>query len=200
MEEDDKFAVEEARVQRTEATCCKEKAVLVTVYVERPRIKRKVSQNHHHHHHHHHHHLRQTIKRELILHNQGPSGKGYDRRAQLLQYSQHLRESARSETRPPQPSPLKPTSSSNQKPTSEIVAVQTQSKRPGTPACRGSRKILIPNFFRSLTSSKAKKERKKKKQSGSISNTIKPATKSLEMPKRKRGFISNCFSAFQKHS
>ncbi|KAK4557706.1 hypothetical protein RGQ29_007462 [Quercus rubra] len=101
------------------ATCRKEKAVLVTVYVERPR--KKASTNHHHHHHHHHY-LHHTTKREVTQVNHGASGpgKGYDRRAQLLQYSKRLRESSRSATITPLP--LEPTSSSNhnQQPSTQL--------------------------------------------------------------------------------
>ncbi|KAG2680076.1 hypothetical protein I3760_11G081600 [Carya illinoinensis] len=62
-------------------TYSKEKSVLLKVYGP------------HHHHHHHHHHLHQTIRREVILYNvnAGASSKGYDGRAQLLQYSRQLR-------------------------------------------------------------------------------------------------------------
>ncbi|KAG6635867.1 hypothetical protein CIPAW_11G072700 [Carya illinoinensis] len=72
-------------------TYSKEKSVLLKVYVEHPR-KKRVSQGPHHHHHHHNHHLHQTIRREVILYNvnAGASSKGYDGRAQLLQYSRQL--------------------------------------------------------------------------------------------------------------
>ena len=93
--------------------------MLVTVYVERPR--KKASTNHHHHHHHHHY-LHHTTKREVTQVNHGASGpgKGYDRRAQLLQYSKRLRESSRSATITPLP--LEPTSSSNhnQQPSTQV--------------------------------------------------------------------------------
>ncbi|GMY29899.1 Protein lingerer like [Fagus crenata] len=139
------------------ATCCKEKAVLVTVYVERPK-KRKVSTNHHHHY------LHRTTKQEVTQFSPCASGKGYDRRAQLLQYSQHLRESSRSATITPLP--LKSSSSINKQPTTQITAVQRKQKDDRAPACLGSWKISIQNFFRSLTSIQAKKERKKKKHRG----------------------------------
>ncbi|KAL4602314.1 hypothetical protein ACB092_10G044200 [Castanea dentata] len=156
------------------ATRCKEKAVLVTVYVERPR-KRKVSTNHRQHHHHNHY-LHHTTKRGVTQVNHGahgPGNKGYDRRAQLLQYSKHLRESSQSATTTPLP--LRPTSSSNQQPSTQIAAFQRKRKQDRAPACLGIWKILLPNFFRYLIFSKARKERKKKKHRGSKSNTLKEA-------------------------
>ncbi|XP_018847555.2 cyclin-T1-like [Juglans regia] len=178
-------------------TYSKEKSVLLKVYVEHPR-KKRVSQSQHHHHHHHHHHLHQTIRREVILYNvNGASTKGYDRRAQLLQYSRQLRLSARSASK----SPFESSSSSgNHKPTSQsTVAVprkSSKSKHPKTPGCSfGNWKILLPSFFRSLTGSKGKKERKNIKQSGWTSSKIKAFTKSLQMQKKKRGSISGCINS-----
>ncbi|KAM3686872.1 hypothetical protein ACJW30_10G034700 [Castanea mollissima] len=142
------------------ATRCKEKAVLVTVYVERPR-KKKVSTNHHQHHHHNH-----------YLH-QKRGNPSQPWRAQLLQYSKHLRESSQSVTTTPLP--LRPTSSSNQQPSTQIAAFQRKRKQDRAPACLGIWKILLPNFFRYLICSKARKERKKKKHRGSKSNTLKEA-------------------------
>ena len=72
--------------------CCKEKAVLVAVYEEKPRKRRTVTRNkdnikHHHHHHHHHHlHIHESKKSE-----------GNNRKAELLSYSKHLRESKKLE-------------------------------------------------------------------------------------------------------
>ncbi|KAL6279885.1 hypothetical protein ACE6H2_016766 [Prunus campanulata] len=69
------------------------------MYVEK--LKRRPFSNHRHHHHHHHHnnhhHIHPTIKREVVHYRRGADGRGYiSRRAELLQYSQHLRQSARS--------------------------------------------------------------------------------------------------------
>lgn len=74
------------------------KAVLVTMYVEKPRrLLGANGHRHHHHHHHHSHRVHHTIKREVIHYtHDGDAGKRYiNRRAELLQYSQLLRKSAR---------------------------------------------------------------------------------------------------------
>ncbi|OMO96286.1 hypothetical protein CCACVL1_05011 [Corchorus capsularis] len=98
------------------ATYSKNKAVVVTVYVERQR--RKVSSNHRNRHQHYLHH---TIKQELVQHNHGGgAGKGYNRRAELLHYSRRLRESARLEALP-KPLESKPVSSTEQPPSNNIV-------------------------------------------------------------------------------
>lgn len=63
-----------------QSTCCKEKAVLVTTYIEKPRTRSAYSNRHHCLHH--------TL-------NVKQAGKGYiNRRAELLHYSHCLRESA----------------------------------------------------------------------------------------------------------
>ncbi|KAJ0047916.1 hypothetical protein Pint_15758 [Pistacia integerrima] len=95
------------------AKFCREKAVLITVYVEKPRRRRVLSNQHHHHHHHHHHYLLRG------------SGKGYNRRAELLRYSQSLRESVRPAASSSSSSSTtlllpKPTSPKNQQPTTKV--------------------------------------------------------------------------------
>ncbi|KAF9625649.1 hypothetical protein IFM89_025134 [Coptis chinensis] len=72
--------------------CCGEKAVLVTVFVERP-TRRRVSSNHHPNKIHH------PIT-QAVIRNRG-GGRGYDRKAELLRYSHCLRESARSTSTTP---------------------------------------------------------------------------------------------------
>ncbi|KAF9689747.1 hypothetical protein SADUNF_Sadunf01G0124400 [Salix dunnii] len=69
-------------------------AVIVSVYEERPGKRRVLSSlpppNSHHHHYVHH-----VIKQEVTLNKNGDSGKGYSRRAELLHYSQRLRDKPR---------------------------------------------------------------------------------------------------------
>ncbi|KAF5734247.1 hypothetical protein HS088_TW16G00694 [Tripterygium wilfordii] len=79
------------------ANSCRGKAVLLTVYVEKPR-RRSSSRNkhHHHHHHHHYHHLHHNNR-----HVAAGGNTGYNRRAQLLQYSQNLRDHSASTNHPP---------------------------------------------------------------------------------------------------
>ncbi|KAA8525980.1 hypothetical protein F0562_007920 [Nyssa sinensis] len=170
-------------MQTRMATCCKEKAVLVAVYVERPR-KRRVSSNHYHH---------------LHLHQpkHGVNGGGYNRRAELLDYSHRLRESARSgASLPSHPKPV----SSNQQPLIQIFAAESKPKHAKVPSCLGKWKLMIPSFFGAMTISQAKKERKKKKKKNSGSNTIKMKAaiiKSYQVQK-KRGFISKLLATLQK--
>lgn len=83
-------------LDKFQVPCWKDKPVLLSVYVERPKRRPASLTHHHHHHHHHHHYVHHTIKREAISHRDGAAGKGYttSRRAELLQYSQRLRQSA----------------------------------------------------------------------------------------------------------
>ncbi|XP_057476405.1 uncharacterized protein LOC130764283 isoform X2 [Actinidia eriantha] len=162
-------------------TCSKDKAVLVAVYVETPR-KRTFSSNHHHH---------------IHLHQPKHGGGGYNRRAQLLDYSRHLRESARSGSSP------KPVSSSNQQPMKQITAVGSKPKNGKVPACLGNCKIAIPSFLRSLTTLQAKKQTKttmKKKtcESESAATKMKSVMKRLQVQK-KGGILSKLHAALQKH-
>ncbi|KAL4587968.1 hypothetical protein LXL04_000845 [Taraxacum kok-saghyz] len=73
-------------------TCYREKHVHVAVYVEKP-IKRRPSKNNNKNHHH-------RIRQQKIIGN-------YNRRAELLRYSHHLRESAKSTKTSSSPDPLK---------------------------------------------------------------------------------------------
>ncbi|KAI4327193.1 hypothetical protein L6164_019683 [Bauhinia variegata] len=171
-------------------TCCKDKVVLVRVYVEKPRKKRE-SSNHHHHHHHYHFH--QTFRREVV---QGTAGKGYDRKAELLRYSQRLRQSARS-------APSIPLLSNKQIPNNnrqliKIVPSQRKPKTSEKPSCFGNWKLTIPSFLRSLTSTKSKKKRKR---SGLSSSQTRNVIKKLESQmKRKSASISKFLSTTRKRS
>ncbi|KAJ0104681.1 hypothetical protein Patl1_18358 [Pistacia atlantica] len=187
-------------ISKFQAKFCREKAVLITVYVEKPRRRRVLSNQHHHHHHHHY--LHHINNREVIR----GSGKGYNRKAELLRYSQSLRESVRPAASSSSSSSTtlllpKPTSPKNQQPTTKTVAVlHRKPSYSRTPTCLGNWKLLVPSFIWSLTSPKARKARKKQKHGGSTTtNKMKALMKSLEIQKKKRFIIPKLFSAFRKH-
>lgn len=101
FEEKEKYHLTEYWSLEFQGTYSKEKGVLVSVYVEKPKRRTFSNYRHHHHHHHHHHnnhhHIHHTIKRDVVHYRRGADGRGYiSRRVELLQYSQHLRQSARS--------------------------------------------------------------------------------------------------------
>lgn len=77
--------------------CCGDKAVVVAVYAEKPRGKggdgRHRHDLHHHHHHHHYHNFHQNQNGSRI---DGKKARGYNRRAELLDYARHLRSPAQS--------------------------------------------------------------------------------------------------------
>ncbi|KAL5748378.1 hypothetical protein ACOSP7_025415 [Xanthoceras sorbifolium] len=181
----------------------KGKPVFISVYVEKTRRRRVSSKNqHHHHHHHHHHHLLHRSINQEVIHDQyknGGSGKGCNRRAELLRYSQSLRDSAGSaaSTTLLLPKPIPPPN--NQQPTtSNAIAVHRNRNHGRTPTCLGNWRILIPNFIRSFITPKDKKEMKKrKKQSGSTTNKMKALIKGFEVQK-KRTSITKLLSAFRK--
>lgn len=83
--------------------CCGEKAVLVSVYVERPRRELRTNPSRKRHQHH--------VRGKVI--NGGRVGGGYDRRAHLLHYSQQLREAARIQSPASTPSNQSPLDSPN---------------------------------------------------------------------------------------
>ncbi|XP_062026271.1 uncharacterized protein LOC133742600 [Rosa rugosa] len=171
-------------------TCPKSKPVLLTVYVERP--KRRPSSSTHPHQHHPY--IQHTIKREVIHYRHGAGGQGYiSRRAELLQFSQRLRLSARSTAPASKPYYQNHTKS----PAAKIVAVRRKPKNSDqAPSCFGNR--IFPSIFGLCTNFQAKKERMTtKKRSGTTSNKIKSAINSLKGQK-KQGFFSKLFSASSK--
>ncbi|KAJ6714920.1 hypothetical protein OIU85_026427 [Salix viminalis] len=111
-----------------QAKLCRGEAVIVSVYAERPgkrRVSSSSSNSHRHRRHHHHHHVHHVIKQEVNLNKNGDSGKGYSRRAELLHYSQRLRESALSATSAPLvPKPV--SSNHHHQPTTNIVAAPSK--------------------------------------------------------------------------
>ncbi|XP_039166931.1 SKI/DACH domain-containing protein 1-like [Eucalyptus grandis] len=187
------------------ASCCKEKAVLISVYVEKPQ-RRKISlpdpshRPHHHRHHYRHHHLHlhhPNGERQIQSHSTF-SGKGYNRRAELLHYSQHLRESAQpaAESTSLLPAPI---STNNHRISDKTVTVQRKRKVEMAPFCLGNYKTSIKRFLQSLKSFQAKKDSKKRKKNsrGSTGNKGQSVTKSLEVPK-KWAFWANMLSALRK--
>ncbi|ONI06360.1 hypothetical protein PRUPE_5G055600 [Prunus persica] len=182
-------------------TCCKEKGVLVSVYVEKPKRRTFSNHRHHHHHHHHnnHHHIHHTIKREVVHYRRGADGRGYiSRRAELLQYSQHLRQSARSAPAASTALNPRPNHTNSQQSHAQIVAVRRKpNKISKAPICFGNWKI--PGMFGFFTSSQAKKDRKTRtKRTGSTtSNKIKAVIKSLKVQKQ-RGVFSKMFSSTKR--
>ncbi|XP_056174411.1 uncharacterized protein LOC130140071 [Syzygium oleosum] len=178
-----------------QASCSKDKAVLISVYVEKPQRRKLSSPNpshrphhhRHHYHHHHHHHLHRPNEERQIQSKGTFSGKGYNRRAELLHYCQHLRKSAHpaAESTSLLPAPI---STNNYRISDKTVAVQRKQKLETAPACLGNYKITITRFLRSLTSFQAKKDRKKRKKDtgGSTGNKEQAEMKSLEVK-------SSCF-------
>ncbi|KAL7167019.1 hypothetical protein ACSBR2_037641 [Camellia fascicularis] len=173
-----------------QGTFCKEKAVLVAVYVETPK-KRRLSSNNHHHDSHHHHHYHQHY---LHQPKHGANGGRYNRRADLLDYSRHLRASAQSGPSTPVLHPKPVPSEPNNQPMTQIIGVGDKtkgSKVTRLPSCLGNLKLVIPSFLRSF---QAKKERKKKKRTDdSTEIKMKSIMKSFQVQK-KRGipFKTTC--------
>ncbi|WCJ25752.1 hypothetical protein M5689_007615 [Euphorbia peplus] len=155
------------------AKLCK-KGVVISIYVEKP-SKRNVSSNKNYY-------VHQSIRHEH--HQNVNTGKGLNRKLELLLYSRRLRESAR-------PNPSVPTILN---PTVRVDDVQRKPKPKKAPTCPINWKILNLNFCRSLTSVQIKKGNNKSKHNG----YIKSAIKSLKVTKKK-GFVSKFLSMFQKH-
>lgn len=142
----------------------KDKAVLVKVYVEKPKKKRSSSSIQQHHHHHHHYHIHHTVKQQDIDGSASTSSsKGYDRRSGLLMYSRLLRNSTKGEGASSMPLLPKDSANNNiQTPIAQMSSIKKKPKHAGTPGCFGNWKLLIPRFLRSW-SNDPKKEKKKKK-------------------------------------
>ncbi|KAG4933239.1 hypothetical protein JHK87_047241 [Glycine soja] len=147
-------------------TYCNDKAVLVRVYVEKPRKKSSSSIQHQHLHYH----IRHTIRQEVVL---GSGSKGsYARRAGLLMYSHLLRESAKGALSTPSFSKL--VANNNLQPPTQITP--SNKKKPvyrEKPTCFGSLKLLIPRFLRSWSKAKNKEKNKKPMHGGFSGNGMK---------------------------
>ncbi|KAK9059176.1 hypothetical protein SSX86_021795 [Deinandra increscens subsp. villosa] len=166
-------------------TCCKEKVVLVAVYEEKPRKKRltkakgKVSDNikHHHHHHHHHIHVHESKNNN--------KNKG-NRRAELLSYSQHLRESSKTKASTPPPHPPKSLVASSPTKDQETIK-QVHDDQQKQKLKKQSGRLNMNNMFKCFAISYAKRKAKKK--------TKKKKKKSNESSSHKANLIMKQFSA-----
>ncbi|KAF8032729.1 hypothetical protein BT93_D1596 [Corymbia citriodora subsp. variegata] len=172
------------------ASCCKEKAVLISVYVEKPQRRKLSSPNpsrcphhhrcchHHRHHHHRHHHLHpHHPNEERQIQSEGTIfGEGYNRRAELLHYSRYLRESSKPATESTSLLPA-PVSTNNHQ-----ISDKRKRKVEMAPSCLGNYKTSIKRFLLPLTSFQAKKDSKKRKKNtrGSTGNTMQTVMKSAK--------------------
>ncbi|KAJ8556471.1 hypothetical protein K7X08_032223 [Anisodus acutangulus] len=159
-------------------TYLRERTVYVAVLVEGPRRRSSTTNSKFHHHHHQHLHVRHVA-----------NGGGYNRKAQLLEYSRNIRASDR-----PKPStPLVPKPVQRQN--SQIVAVKNKPKHVTLPTCMGNWKVVMPRFLRSFMSQN--KKSKKKKSMASKTNKIKAMVKSFQV-QRKPGLFSKIFASLRK--
>ncbi|KAF3672284.1 hypothetical protein BC332_00671 [Capsicum chinense] len=159
-------------------TYLRERTVYVAVLVEGPRRRKNSSTNNKIHHYQHQHlHVRHVV-----------NGRGYNRKAQLLEYSRNLRAANRS-----QPSVSQPVQRQN----SQIVAVKNKPKYVTVPACMGNWKFVMPRFLRSFMSQNKKSKKKKKKNMASKTNKIKAMVKSFQV-QRKSGLFSKFFASVRK--
>ncbi|XP_058085336.1 uncharacterized protein LOC131232856 [Magnolia sinica] len=161
--------------------CCGEKAVVVSLYVEGPRKGSSETDKHHHYH---------RIRKRPTHHK---LDGGPNRRANLLLYSQHLRETATVQSATP--SPPHPASNDPQ-PISKIIPAGSKHKNSRTPTCLGDLRALIPRFIRSLAGLSSKKE-KKKEHSRSTPNKMNTVIKSLDV-KKKLGFVTKLLKTLRK--
>ncbi|XP_011070285.1 uncharacterized protein LOC105155983 [Sesamum indicum] len=187
-------------------TCCPEKTVLVAVYAETPRkslplfqdalqrnriLETRSDKQNCRHHCYHHFHSDDIAKRD-------GGGKGYNRRAQLLEYARDLRASAR---RPPASSSSLPSHSTSQTkrvPAVQMISADTPSKRANSQACLGKWERLIPNFILlkiGLNSSKHKGNKKHKNNSSvsTTTNNMKAVAKSILQGQKKGSCFSKLF-------
>ncbi|KAJ1415054.1 hypothetical protein SESBI_18416 [Sesbania bispinosa] len=139
-----------------------DKAVVVSVYVEKPREKRPSSIQLHNHHYHVHH----TDRKEVIP---GSASKGYDRRSGLLKYSHFLRESAKGASSTPL---LTKCSTNNFQPPIQMVPLR-KPKNAERPASLGNWKLLIPSFLRSWLNAQKMEKKKKRMRGGFLGNGLK---------------------------
>ncbi|KAM3322165.1 putative protein isoform X2 [Capsicum chacoense] len=175
-------------------TYLRERTVYVAVLIEGPRRRKNSSTNNKIHHCQHQHlHVRHVV-----------NGRGYNRKAQLLEYSRNLRAANRS-----QPSVSQPVQRQNSQPStpmvpqqvqrqnSQIVAVKNKPKYVTVPACMGNWKFVMPRFLRSFMSQNKKSKKKKKKNMASKTNKIKAMVKSFQV-QRKSDLFSKFFASVWK--
>ncbi|CAI9784451.1 unnamed protein product [Fraxinus pennsylvanica] len=128
-----------------DATCCKERVVLVAVYVARPR-RRLPSSNYHN-------------QQHFPQANCAAGGRRYNMRAELLDYARDLRTSAR----PGGSSPVHLSSQIIQPRAVQITPAQRKIRKTTVPTCLGNWKLLLPRFLTSIPASKTLKMKKKNK-------------------------------------
>ncbi|XP_011650374.1 uncharacterized protein LOC105434777 isoform X1 [Cucumis sativus] len=152
------------------ATVSKENKVLVTVYSEKQEPRLPVNR-----------YQRDNVNK--VVRNQwkqDTANKGYNRRTELLKYSQRLRKSARSPASPyirtPEPIPLK-----NKQPIARSIAINLvctsfslvnlcgKPKGPRFTSCFGN---LIQRSYKALTSFQPKKDRQKQNQSSGSTKKV----------------------------
>nr|GFA35963.1 hypothetical protein [Tanacetum cinerariifolium] len=174
--------------------CCKEKAVLVAVYEEKPR-KRRTTRNkdnikHHHHHHHYHHlHVHESKKSE-----------GNDRRAELLSYSKHLRVSKKIEASTSthrRPKSLEASTRKDQETLASVLHVENKQNLKKQPSCLNMNKIC--KCF--ATSQAKRKAKKKKKSSESLAKKASAIMKTFNAKTQKGAnrFFSKVMATIQKY-
>ncbi|KAK1430509.1 hypothetical protein QVD17_13308 [Tagetes erecta] len=176
-------------------TCCKDKAVLVAVYQEKPRKRSLTTRSNNdikHHHHHHHHHL----------HIHGLKNNKGNRKAELLSYSQHLRKSSNLKaSTPPHHQKSLVTSTTNDQETKTKTQVQDVEKKQKLKKQSGS--VDMKSIFKcfAMSNAKRKMKRKKKKSASSSSNKASTLIKRFNSRTQKgaRRFFSKLNAFIQKH-
>ncbi|XP_009774628.1 uncharacterized protein LOC107767642 [Nicotiana tabacum] len=156
-------------------TYYRERTVYVSVLVEGPKRKRSSSSNNKYHQHLHVRHVANV--------------GGYNRKAQLLDYSRNLRASAQSQPSTPlAPQPI-------QRQNSQIVAVKNKPRYVSLPTCMGRWKFVMPRFLRTFMPQN--KKSKKKNNMASKTNKMKAIVKSFQI-QRKPGLFSKMFASLRK--
>ncbi|KAI3804390.1 hypothetical protein L1987_25889 [Smallanthus sonchifolius] len=174
-------------------TCCKEKVVLVAVYEEKPKKRRLTTRKNDNIKHHHHHHLHVHPSK---------NGEG-NRRAELLSYSQRLREASKLKASTPDshcPKSLVASITNNQETKTQVHDVQKEQKlkKKSRPL---DMKSILKCFAMSHAKRKVKKKKKKKKSMDSTSNKANVMMKRFNARTQKgaRRFFSKLKAFIQKH-
>ncbi|KAK9121044.1 hypothetical protein Syun_018661 [Stephania yunnanensis] len=174
-----------------------EKVVFVTVYVERQRTakRRRILSSQDNNHNQPYHPI--TLTPVDGRQDSGDSSRGYNRRAELLRYSQRLRESAQSSKSTPH--------YHKQEPSAKAVEVQRKHRKSRVLGFMCNWKVSIPSFPRSfgglLSQGKKKRNKKNKQKNGTVSETTNLAVikRSIQAKVQKNwGFISKLMYGAQK--
>ncbi|KAH6823463.1 hypothetical protein C2S53_017520, partial [Perilla frutescens var. hirtella] len=169
---------------------CRDKAVVVAVYAEKPRGQG--GRHHHlHHHHHHYHHFHQNASKN------GGKLRGHNRRAELLDYTRHLRAPAQSAALVSS----HPSSHTKQSSTVEVLPADgtRKQKHSSLPTCFEKWSFVATRILRSMTALKATKDEDKKSHKKNVSATakMKALVKSFQVQK-KGSFLSKLFASLKK--